>query len=66
LRWFQKEATGLRIVVRDARVSIATTYRYLREAINVIAGHVPDLHDVLAHDCVRTGNSCVWTAHASR
>lgn len=30
-------------------MSIATGYRYLHEAIDVIAAHAPDLHDVLAH-----------------
>lgn len=48
LRWF-KDATDLRILARDAWVSIATAYRYLHEAIDVIAQHAPDLHDVLAH-----------------
>jgi hypothetical protein len=44
-----KEATDLRILARDARVSIATAYRYLHEGIDVIAAHAPDLPDVLAH-----------------
>ena len=48
LRWF-KDATDLRLLARDARVSIATAYRYLHEAIDVIAEHVPDLVGVLAH-----------------
>lgn len=48
LRWF-KEATDLRILARDARVSIATAYRYLHEAIDVIAAHIPGLDEVLAH-----------------
>jgi hypothetical protein len=48
LRWF-KERTDVRILARDARVSIATAYRYLHEGIDVIATHAPDLHDVLAH-----------------
>lgn len=43
-----REATDLRILAADARVSIATRYRYLHEAIDVIAAHAPDLHDVLA------------------
>jgi hypothetical protein len=47
LRWF-KEATDIRILARDARVSIATAYRYLHEGIDVIAAHAPDLPDVLA------------------
>ena len=47
LRWF-KEGTDLRVLARDATVSIATAYRYVHEAIDVIAAHAPDLHDVLA------------------
>ncbi|MGH3587147.1 MAG: transposase family protein [Pseudonocardia sp.] len=47
LRWF-KEGTDLRILARDGRISIATAYRYLHEAIDVIAAHIPGLHDVLA------------------
>jgi hypothetical protein len=47
LRWF-KEATDLRVLARDAAVSIATAYRYLHEAIDVIAGHAPELPEVLA------------------
>lgn len=48
LRWF-KDATDIAILARDARVSIATAYRYLHEAIDVIAERAPDLRDVLAH-----------------
>ena len=48
LRWF-KERTDLRILARDARISIATAYRYLHEAIDVIAAQAPELPDVLAH-----------------
>ena len=47
LRWF-KEATDVRILACDAGVSIATAYRYVHEAIDVIAAHAPDLTDVLA------------------
>lgn len=47
LRWF-KERTDIRILARDARVSIATGYRYLHEAVDVIAEHAPDLGEVLA------------------
>jgi len=46
LRWF-KENTDVRVLARDGRVSIATAYRYLHEAIDVIAARVPDLGDVL-------------------
>lgn len=48
LRWF-KDATDLRLLARDARVSVATAYRYVHEAIDVIAAHAPDLHEILAH-----------------
>jgi hypothetical protein len=46
-RWF-KEATDIRVLARDAGISIATAYRYLHEGIDVIATHAPDLPDVLA------------------
>jgi hypothetical protein len=48
LRWF-KNATDLPTLARDGRVSIATAYRYVHEAIDVIAAHAPDLPEVLAH-----------------
>ena len=38
----------MRILAHDAGVSIATGYRYLHEAIDVIAAHAPELPDVLA------------------
>lgn len=47
LRWF-KDATDIRLLARDAGVSVATGYRYLHEAIDVIAGHCPQLSDVSA------------------
>lgn len=47
LRWF-KDSTDIRLLARDAGISIATAYRYLHEGIDVIAAHAPDLADVLA------------------
>lgn len=47
LRWF-KDDTDLRILARDAGISIATAYRYLHEGIDVIAQRAPELADVLA------------------
>lgn len=47
LRWF-KEDTDVPILARDARISIATAYRYLHEAVDVIAANAPELCDVLA------------------
>lgn len=51
LRWF-KDATDLRLLARDARVSVATAYRYVHEGIDVIAARAPDLHEVLAQGLV--------------
>jgi len=39
--------TDIKLLARDGGVSIATGYRYLHEAIDVIAAHCPDLHHVL-------------------
>src|SRR3954453_21570081 len=39
----------LRTLAGQAGLSIATAYRYLHEALEVIAAHAPDLEDVLAH-----------------
>lgn len=46
LRWFTN-ATTLTQLARDAGIGLATAYRYLHEAIDVIAAHGPDLHQVL-------------------
>jgi hypothetical protein len=47
LRWF-KDKPDLVDLARDARVSIATAYRYVHEGIDVIAAHAPELPEVLA------------------
>jgi hypothetical protein len=57
LRWF-KERTDVRILARDATVGIATAYRYLHEAIDVIAARAPELPEVLAEG-LRAGWSFV-------
>ena len=46
LRWF-KDGTALWLLACDACISQATAYRYLHEALDVIADRAPDLHDVL-------------------
>ena len=47
LRWL-KDATDVRALARDAGVSQATAYRYLHEALEVIAQRAPDdITDVL-------------------
>jgi hypothetical protein len=46
LRWM-REGTDMKILARDARVSLATAYRYVHEAVDVIAQRAPDLHEVL-------------------
>ncbi|MGL4176333.1 MAG: transposase family protein [Dermatophilaceae bacterium] len=47
LRWF-KDGTDVPLLARDAGLSQATGYRYLHEAIDVIADQLPDLKAVLA------------------
>ncbi|GAA4982971.1 transposase family protein [Kineococcus glutinatus] len=46
LRWLRHRA-DLADLAHDAHISIATAYRYLHEALDAIAAHAPDLHDVL-------------------
>ena len=46
LRWL-KDGTGARALARDAGVSQATGYRYLHEALEVIAQRSPEITDVL-------------------
>lgn len=46
LRWFRERGRVHRLA-RDAGISQATGYRYLYEAISVLAAQAPDLHAVL-------------------
>ena len=46
LRWL-KDDTALDTLARDARISQATAYRYLHEALDVIAAYAPDVTEVL-------------------
>lgn len=46
LRWMI-EATSMRTLARDAGISPATAYRYLHEALQVVADQAPQLPDVL-------------------
>lgn len=46
LRWL-RDGSDIRLIARDAHVSQATGYRYIHEAVDIIAAHAPDLHDVL-------------------
>ena len=46
LRWFRDDAP-IRLLAAEAGLSISTSYRYLHEAIDVIAEQAPDLHQVL-------------------
>jgi len=48
LRWL-RHRLDLRTLAGEVGLSIATAYRYLHEALDVIAAHAPDLEDVLAH-----------------
>ncbi len=45
-RWL-RHRLDVRTLAADAGLSIATAYRYLHEALDVIAAHAPDLADVL-------------------
>jgi hypothetical protein len=47
LRWL-RHRLDLRTLAIEAGLSIATAYRYLHEALDVIAAHAPDLDKVLA------------------
>ena len=47
LRWL-RHRLDLRVLAAAADLSIATAYRYLHEALDVIAAHAPDLDKVLA------------------
>jgi hypothetical protein len=57
LRWF-RDATPIHRLAADHRISTATAYRYLHEAITALAAHAPDLHQVLA-DRQATGDTHV-------
>lgn len=46
LRWL-KDGTDMRLLARDAGISVATAYRYVHEGIDVIADQMSDLRDVL-------------------
>ena len=46
LRWFRDDPP-MRTLALEAGLPISTSYRYLHEAIDVIAEQAPDLHDVL-------------------
>lgn len=54
LRWL-KDGTDITVLARDAHISQATAYRYLHEALDVIADRLPDLPDVLAE-----GHAAGW------
>jgi hypothetical protein len=53
LRWL-RHRLDLRTLALQARVSVATAYRYLHEGLEVIAAHAPDLAQVVA-DARRAG-----------
>ena len=55
LRWLI-DGTDVHLLARDAHVSQATAYRYLHEAIDVIAAQAPELAEVLA-----AGRAAGWT-----
>ncbi|MEU4408648.1 transposase family protein [Streptosporangium sp. NPDC023963] len=48
LRWF-RDRTDPTALARDHHISRATAYRYLDEAIEILADQAPDLHQCLRH-----------------
>jgi hypothetical protein len=46
LRWF-REAAAVHVLARDNGIGISTCYRYLHEAITVLAAEAPELSEVL-------------------
>jgi hypothetical protein len=64
LRWLI-DGTDVHLLARDAKISQATAYRYLHEAIDVIAEQAPDLTEVLAQGGRPGGPSSHWTAPSS-
>lgn len=46
LRWF-REAAPIQILARDNEIGVSTCYRYLHEAITVLAGQASELPEVL-------------------
>jgi hypothetical protein len=59
LRWL-RHRLDVRTLAADAGVSIATAYRYLHEALDVIAAHAPALGAVLTH-ARAVGLPFAWT-----
>lgn len=55
LHWFRK-AGCVHCLAHDAGISQATGYRYLHEAIDVLADQAPDLHQTLRR-CRRQGRA---------
>jgi len=46
LRW-ARDASRIHVIARDAQVSLATAYRYIQEAITVVASHQMSLQQVI-------------------
>src|SRR3954451_1107880 len=65
LRWFRQDAdlkvqdADLKVLAADTRISLATGYRYLHEAIDVLAAQAPDLHEV--GQAGQAGQAAGWT-----
>ncbi len=46
---FMRQRAAVADLDRDNAVSLKTAYRYLHEALDVLAAHAPDLPEVVAH-----------------
>ena len=61
LRWFL-DATRVAQLARDNQISASTAYRYLHEAIDVLAAAAPTLHGALWPPAPPGTATCTWTA----
>jgi hypothetical protein len=61
LRWFL-DATRVAQLALDNQISISTAYRYLHEAIDVLAAAAPSLHCALLAARPPGTTTCTWTA----
>ena len=61
LRWFL-DGTRVAQLANDNQLSLSTTYRYLHEAIDVLAAAAPSLHGALLAARIAGHTHVTWTA----
>ncbi|QPL04769.1 MULTISPECIES: hypothetical protein [Actinomyces] len=62
LRCLIEATSSMCPLTQDTGISIATAYRYLDEALDVVSQHTPDLIDTQAIWWRPVSPTCVWTA----